>query len=69
MTDQPDIWDHPTVKKWYAETVHMVTVAQLAEDTVAMIDERPARRATLATEGEDTVKVIYETPPPRTTGD
>lgn len=59
MTDTPSLWDHPTTRKWFKETVTMVSQAQLAENIVAMIDKREPRRAEIELQGEDTIVVIY----------
>lgn len=59
MTDTPSLWNHPTISKWFTETVTMVSQAQLAENIVAMIDKRVPRKADITLEGDDTIVIIY----------
>lgn len=54
----PSLWDHPVFNKWHAETMQMMVEAQRAENIVATIDGRPARRAEIDVVSLEEIRVI-----------
>lgn len=54
----PALWDHPVFTQWYTETMQMMVDAQRAENIVAQIDGRPARRAEIDIVSLEEIRVI-----------